>query len=69
VLTGVSLVIPPSSVLLLFEDVVKDLRKLITNLLSSQRVLQQTRDLLLPKLISGQLDVSDLDIEIPDDIA
>jgi type I restriction enzyme S subunit len=26
--------------------------------------LRQTRDLLLPKLISGQLDVEDLDIDI-----
>ena len=26
-------------------------------------VLRQTRDLLLPKLISGELDVSELDIE------
>jgi len=28
--------------------------------------LRQTRDLLLPKLISGQLDVSELDIEVPE---
>lgn len=28
--------------------------------------LRQTRDLLLPKLISGELDVSDLDIKIPE---
>jgi len=27
------------------------------------QVLRQTRDLLLPKLISGELDVSDLDIK------
>jgi type I restriction enzyme S subunit len=27
-------------------------------------IVRQTRDLLLPKLISGQLDVEDLDIEI-----
>lgn len=27
---------------------------------------RQTRDLLLPKLISGELDVSDLDIDIPE---
>ena len=29
-------------------------------------ILKQTRDLLLPKLISGELDISDLDIEIPE---
>jgi type I restriction enzyme S subunit len=28
-------------------------------------VLRQTRDLLLPKLISGDVDVSELDIQIP----
>ena len=32
-------------------------------------VLRKTRDLLLPKLISGQLDVTDLDIEVPEDAA
>jgi len=30
-------------------------------------VLRKTRDLLLPKLISGELDVSDLDIKVEDD--
>ena len=69
VLTGISLVIPPEPVLLLFEDNIKGLRKLITNLLSTQRVLRQTRDLLLPKLISGKLDVSDLDIQVSEDTA
>lgn len=28
--------------------------------------LRQTRDILLPKLISGELDVSDLDIKVED---
>ena len=36
----------------------------ILNLLRRTQVIRQTRDLLLPKLISGKLDVSDLDIEI-----
>ena len=30
--------------------------------------LRQTRDHLLPKLISGQLDVSDLNIDIGEDV-
>jgi type I restriction enzyme S subunit len=33
-------------------------------LFKKNELLRQTRDLLLPKLISGQLDVEDLDIEI-----
>jgi type I restriction enzyme S subunit len=36
---------------------------LIENLSKRNASLRQTRDLLLPKLISGQLDVEDLDIE------
>ena len=37
--------------------------KTIENLLKKQANLRITRDLLLPKLISGQLDVEELDIE------
>ena len=36
----------------------------ILNLQKRQVILSQTRDLLLPKLISGKIDVSDLDIDI-----
>jgi len=35
-------------------------------LTSTNRNLRHTRDLLLPKLISGELDVSDLDINVGD---
>lgn len=31
--------------------------------------LRQTRDLLLPKLITGEVDVSDLDINVPEKVA
>jgi type I restriction enzyme, S subunit len=34
-----------------------------------KQVLQQTRDLLLPKLISGEMDVSDLDIALPEEVS
>ena len=34
------------------------------NLVQKNVILRQTRDLLLPKLISGELDVSELDIDI-----
>jgi type I restriction enzyme S subunit len=39
------------------------------NLKKRNRVLRRTRDLLLPKLISGELDVSELDIKIPEEAA
>jgi type I restriction enzyme S subunit len=38
----------------------------ILNLRVKNQVLRHTRDLLLPKLISGELDVSDLDIAAPE---
>jgi type I restriction enzyme S subunit len=65
VLTGIDIVIPPKRILWKFEENIKDYRRFLTNLMSQQRILRQTRDLLLPKLISGELDVSGLDIEIP----
>jgi len=35
----------------------------VQGLWNKNRVLRQTRDLLLPKLISGEVDVSKLDIQ------
>ncbi len=35
----------------------------------SNTCLRHTRDLLLLKLISGELDVSDLDIAVPEEVA
>ena len=39
---------------------------LMLNLTFKNELLRQTRDLLLPKLISGDLDVSELDIKVPE---
>jgi type I restriction enzyme, S subunit len=55
---------PPFSQLLRFRDVVTPLFDEILVLSKKNDILRSTRDLLLPKLISGQLDVDDLDIEV-----
>ncbi len=47
-----------------FDEIVLDYRKMLNNLLEQNANLRQTHALLLPKLISGQLDVSELDIDI-----
>lgn len=48
----------------------KDMSPLLSSVYAEQIcLLRNTRDLLLPKLISGELDVSDLDIEIPEEAA
>ena len=54
---------PSERQLAAFTDVVRPMFKLIHSLATKNRNLRRTRDLLLPKLISGVLDVSVLDIE------
>ena len=55
-------IVPPSQVLSNFSDVMKPICDLVYNLSKQNRHLIQERDLLLPRLISGELDVSDLDL-------
>lgn len=51
---------PPPDLLSHFEEAVRPMFKLIHTLASKNTNLRTTRDLLLPRLISGELDVSDL---------
>lgn len=53
----------PESLVSSFESDVTPCFRLIGNLLQRNDNLRTTRDLLLPKLISGKLDVEDLDID------
>jgi type I restriction enzyme S subunit len=57
------ILIPSKSVRQAFDDAATPICLMIENLLKKQAVLRTTRDLLLPKLISGKLDVEELDIE------
>lgn len=57
------LILPPNELMENFSNIISLLFGSITNLRMRIDVLRQTRDLLLPKLISGELDVSDLNIE------
>ena len=52
-----------------FDGFVQPLAHLVQSLGEKNQNLQHTRDMLLPKLISGDLDVSELDIEIKDEAA
>lgn len=49
-----------------FNDIVSNYYELIFNLINKNNNLRQTRDLLLPKLISGEIDVEYLNIETPE---
>lgn len=59
-----NILVPPDELLDKFNGIVSDLFNLKHNLLDKNQNLSKTRDLLLPKLISGEIDVSDLDIRI-----
>jgi len=64
VITGINILLPNKNILEQFAELIIPLRKLLNTLLEKNINLQQTRDLLLPKLISGELDISDSNIAI-----
>jgi len=62
VIIGIDLVLPPVRLLEQFEERVVLVRSMLNNLLDRNTVLRRTRDYLLPKLISGELDVSEVEV-------
>jgi type I restriction enzyme S subunit len=62
-------VVPPASLAAGFERLATIMIDLIANLDDRVRQLRQTRDLLLPKLISGELNVSELGIDVGENAA
>ena len=62
-LLSVQLLEPPKSILVNYQEVAETISLELTNLTIKNTNLQQTRDLLLSKLISGEIDVSELDID------
>ena len=63
------LLVPADGVLGEFDRIVEPQFEVLRRLRQRNTVLRQTRDLLLPKLISGEIDVSDLDIDVGEDAA
>jgi type I restriction enzyme S subunit len=63
-LRNLDLVKPPKNLLHKFDDIIKPLIEERSILNKKNLNLRKTRDFLLPKLISGEIDVSDLDIRI-----
>jgi len=60
---GLPILLPDRKFLDFFDEFVEPLLAKLFNLAKKNQVLRRTRDLLLPKLISGELDVSELEIE------
>jgi type I restriction enzyme S subunit len=63
VLVKYPLPLPPDGLLHNFNEIISDTAATLRLLMLKNRNLRATRDLLLPKLISGQLDVEEFDIE------
>jgi type I restriction enzyme S subunit len=63
---AMKVVLPPRQLQAEFADAMYALRRLPVSLAVATSRLRATRDLLLPRLISGEIDVTDLDIGVPD---
>ena len=63
VITDIDMVIPTDDIREQFETQVSSVRSMLNSLLDRNTNLRRTRDLLLPKLISGEVNVEGLDIE------
>ena len=59
-INGMSVAVAPKSVLLNFEKAVTPMFGLIRSLRSKTGALRRTRDLLLPRLLSGQIDIGEI---------
>ena len=68
IMESVPILLPPKSVQMCYEGLALENLELVGTLVSKNRNLRTTRDLLLPKLISGKLDVEDLDIDMGEPI-
>lgn len=56
------ILIPDPNILNVFESFIEPILGLLFNLAKKNNILQNNRDLLLPRLISGELDVSEMEI-------
>jgi len=57
-------IVPSDNVMNLFDNTVKGIFDKIQNTSNEIQTLQKTRDTLLPKLLSGEIDVSELELEL-----
>ena len=65
-LNRIPIITPPLTLLKEFNIIVANLLEQVDNLHKKNFNLRQTRDLLLPKVISGEIDVEQLDITTED---
>lgn len=59
---GIEINLPDEDILTSFEDTVSPLMHLVVSNANENKRLSEIRDTLLPKLMSGEIDVSDIDL-------
>ena len=64
-----TIILPPDELQKKFEDIVKPIIEIRDSISLANIELRRTRDLLLPRLISGKLSVENLDIQFPPSMA
>jgi len=69
VITDIDIIIPANDIREQFEKEISTIRLMLSKLLDKNSTLRQTRDLLLPKLISGEIGVDDLEIKTEEEIS
>jgi type I restriction enzyme S subunit len=65
-ITSFRAVVPPRGLMARFAELVAPMDSLGDRLGAAQSRLRAARDLLLPRLVSGEIDVDDVDIQVPD---
>jgi type I restriction enzyme S subunit len=68
-LDSYKLAVPPSPLLGAFREIVEPLMRESHLLFTGRKILVESRDLLLPRLISGEIDVADFDFALEDGAA
>lgn len=61
---NLKIVVPSDEIIISFSEIVNNIFEEISALLSKNQNLRKTRDLLLPRLISGELSVENLEVKI-----
>ena len=68
-LENLDVLLPDENTLKLFEKTVSPMLIFIMRVFFKNQNLRKTRDFLLPKLISGEVDISELDIKLSEEVA
>ncbi len=61
---GIKFLVPPEVLLKSFEEIMAPIFSELKNLTIKNANLRRTRDLLLPKLISGEVDLENIDVRL-----